>query len=62
MEVAREIREVVHPFQRLSNFRDVGDLNTAEGRRFFSTTTSSSVTVIVTSWTGSIRRGVGLNT
>jgi protein-tyrosine phosphatase len=34
MEVAREPREVVHPFQRLSNFRDVGGLNTADGRMF----------------------------
>ncbi len=34
MEVAREIREVVHPFQRLSNFRDVGGLKTADGRTF----------------------------
>jgi protein-tyrosine phosphatase len=34
MEVAREIREVVHPFQRLSNFRDVGGLKTVDGRTF----------------------------
>lgn len=34
MEVAREIREVVHPFRRLSNFRDVGGLKTADGRTF----------------------------
>ena len=34
MEAAREIREVVHPFQSLSNFRDVGGLKTADGRTF----------------------------
>lgn len=34
MEVARETREAVHPFQRLSNFRDVGGLKTADGRTF----------------------------
>ena len=34
MEVAWEIREVVHPFQGLSNFRDVGGLKTADGRTF----------------------------
>jgi protein-tyrosine phosphatase len=34
MEVAGEIREVVHPFQGLSNFRDVGGLKTADGRTF----------------------------
>lgn len=34
MEAVREIREVIHPFQRLSNFRDVGGLKTADGRTF----------------------------
>lgn len=32
MEAARDIREVVYPFKRLSNFRDVGGLKTADGR------------------------------
>jgi protein-tyrosine phosphatase len=34
MEVTRGIREVVHPFQGLSNFRDVGGLKTVDGRMF----------------------------
>jgi protein-tyrosine phosphatase len=34
MEGAQEIRAVVHPFQRLSNFRDVGGLKTVDGRMF----------------------------
>ncbi|WP_437277969.1 tyrosine-protein phosphatase [Sorangium sp. So ce375] len=32
MAAAREIKEVVHPFQKLSNFRDIGGLKTADGR------------------------------
>lgn len=34
MEGVRERRAVVHPFRRLSNFRDVGGVKTADGRTF----------------------------
>ncbi|MDC0711203.1 tyrosine-protein phosphatase [Stigmatella sp. ncwal1] len=34
MEADRELRQIVHPFQRLSNFRDVGGRKTADGRTF----------------------------